>query len=193
MLATLTFVTSRSAAVPVSAEQGPTGGVDVRACNASSSANKPSKKPDKKKRGNSNNSPPEGATGCLEVHSSALDILEFLQAFVRDKRWNLSDEQNAEDAWTIVRLLDKEELLAYTKSDTSPSRVNWTAGKAFLQVSTLEVDGGFRRVQVSVTFLGYGQSLDPLAPPRKFWPLDSNRFLEAILISALETHFKSIG
>jgi hypothetical protein len=128
----------------------------------------------------------------LEVHSAALDILGFLQSFVRDERWGLTDEQNAEDAWTFVRSLGRDELLGYTKSDANPGRKTWTGGKAFIQVRTLELDGGLNRVQVSANFQGYGQSSDQFAPPRESWLLDSNGSLEARLVSALETHFKSI-
>lgn len=176
---------------PIYAEQSAPEGVAVRACSAVSSANKPSKEPNKRKRGNADNSTAE-APGCLEVRSSALDILEFLQSFVRDERWILTDEHNAEDSWTISRSLDIDELLAHTKTYTNPVRVNWTGGKAFLRATTLEREGGFHRVQISVIFEGYGQSSDPIATPRKSWPLDSNGSLETRLTSGLETHFKSI-
>jgi hypothetical protein len=190
-LATLTILTLRPVTVPVSAGLRSTDRVEVRACSGSSSIKKPSKKQNKKKPGNSGDAPP-AAAGCLEVHSAALDILGFLQSFVRDERWGLTDEQNAEDAWTFVRSLGRDELLGYTKSDANPGRKTWTGGKAFIQVRTLELDGGFNRVQVSANFQGYGQSSDQFAPQRESWLLDSNGSLEARLVSALETHFKSI-
>jgi hypothetical protein len=138
--------------------------------------------------------PDEGADSagaCLEVRSTALEIQEYLQTYAREEKWNLSGEHVAEDAWTFSRKLEKEELLRYTKNDARTDRVNWTSGVAFIQVNTIELNDGFVRVQVSVRFQGYGQSLDRFAPPKEFWPLKSNATFENQLISVLEKHFKS--
>jgi hypothetical protein len=158
----------------------------TRPCKIIPDASKPSKqakKNGKKKLGD--------ADGCLEVRSTTLEIQEYLQAYGREQKWNLSDEHVAEDAWTFSRKLEKDELLRYAKKDANTERVNWTSGVAFVQVQTAELDEGFVRVQVSARFQGYGQSLDRFAPPKEFWPLSSGGFLEKQLISALEMHFKN--
>jgi hypothetical protein len=70
--------------------------------------------------------------------------------------------------------------------------VNWTDGKAIVQVRTRELDGGFSRVEISARFQGSGQNVDRFAPPRDSWDLESNGALEKNLIAALEAHVKSL-
>jgi hypothetical protein len=126
------------------------------------------------------------------VHATSLDIQEYLQAYAREEKWNISDERVAEDTWTFVRILERKDLLSATKSDSSNSHVAWTSGKALVKVRTEELEGGFTRVSVSAGFVGYGQNADQFATQRYSWPLDSNGTLEAQFISALETHFRSL-
>lgn len=157
----------------------------TRPCKIVPDTSKPSKeakKNGKKRLGN--------VDGCLEVRSTTLDVQEYLQAYGREQKWNLSDEHVAEDAWTFTRKLEREELLRYAQNDASTARVNWTSGVTFVQVKTAELEEGFVRVQITARFQGYGQSLDRFAPQKEFWPLISNGSVERQLISALEIHFK---
>ena len=158
----------------------------ARACKIAPGTSKPSKEAKrngKKKVGD--------VDGCLEVRSTTLEVQEYLQAYGREQKWNLSDEHVAEDAWTFSRKLERDELLRYAQKDANTERVNWTSGVAFVQVRTAELEEGFVRVQVSARFQGYGQSLDRFAPQKEFWPLISNGSFERKLIPALEVHFKN--
>lgn len=149
------------------------------------------------KRANKNRSQKPGdengiaTSACVEVHSTALEVQEYLQAHGREEKWNLIDEHVGEDAWTFTRKLEKGELLQFTKRDANSDGVNWTSGVVFVQLRIAELDAGFVRVQVSARFQGYGQNPDRFAPPKESWPLDSNAGLENHLISALEAHFKN--
>ena len=163
--------------------------VVTRPCTSSPAGSKRPKGANKsRKAGEGSGSP---ASACIEVHSTALEVQEYLQARGRDEKWNLIDEHVAEDAWTFTRKLEKDELLLFTGKDASSASVNWTSGAAFVQVMTTEVDPGFVRVQVSARFQGYGQNPDRFAPPKESWPLNSNTALENHLIAILETHFKN--
>jgi hypothetical protein len=130
---------------------------------------------------------------CIEVHSTAIEVQEYLQAYGRQEKWNLIDEHVAEDAWTFSRKLEKEELLRYSKNDASTDHVSWTSGVAFVEIKTMELAEGFVRVQIAARFQGYGQNADRFAPPKEFWPLISNGTLENHLISVLEAHFKNLS
>lgn len=162
-----------------------------RPCNSASASTKPSKATNKNKRqrqgGDNGNSP----NACIEVRSTAIAVQEYLQAQGREEKWSLSDERVAEDAWIFSRNLQTEELLRFTKRAASTERVNWTSGASFVQVSTVELDDGFVRVQISARFEGYGESEDRFAPPKKSWPLNSNMALEEHLIAVLQNHFKN--
>jgi hypothetical protein len=173
------------------APQGPSVDGAVRPCKNIASGSKSSKARKKNGKKNRDDEGANSAETCLEMRSTALEIQEYLQTYGREEKWNLSGEHVAEDAWTFSRKLEKEELLRYTKNDANTDRVNWTSGVAFIQVNTIELNDGFVRVQVSVRFQGYGQSLDRFAPPKEFWPLKSNATFENQLISVLEKHFKS--
>jgi hypothetical protein len=150
----------------------------------SKSANKNRSKKPGDETGNS-------TSACIEVHSTAIDVQEYLQAQGREEKWNLSDEHVAEDAWTFSRKLEKDELVRLTKQDASTEHVSLTSGAAFVRVGTVELDDGFVRVQVTARFEGYGQSADRFAPPKESWPLNSNATLENQLISILGRHFKN--
>lgn len=129
---------------------------------------------------------------CLEAKGSALDFQEFFQSHVRAQSWQISGEKIIEDGWIFSRYLNKDELLQFAKEGLFAGRVNWTEGKALIQVETRELDGGFTRVEVTAKFQGGGQSVDRFAPPRDSWDLDSNGALEKNLITALEAHVKSL-
>jgi hypothetical protein len=168
-----------------------TGDSLVRPCMNTATGSKPSK--EKKKTGKKNLSDPNAETSrsCLEIHSTALEIQEFLQAYGREEKWKLIEEHIGEDAWTFSRKLGKDELLQFTKRDASSDGVNWTSGVVFVQLRTVELTAGFVRVQISARLQGYGQNPDRFAPPKESWPLSSNGGLENHLISVLEGHFKN--
>ena len=130
--------------------------------------------------------------GCVEAKARSLDVQEFFQSFIRTQGWKIGDEKTSEDSWTLFRYLEKDELLRCSKEGLLAGRVNWTAGKAFIQVTTRELQDGFTRVAVAAHYQGYGQNVDDFAPAKESWQLDSNGTLENELISALDAHFKSL-
>jgi len=191
ILAIAPFSVSRAKTTKGFAPASPTGDSLTRPClnaDSGSKSSKEKKKTGKKTLGDTN---AETSRSCLEVHSTALEIQEFLQAYGREEKWKSIEEQVAEDAWTFSRKLDKDELLQYTTRDAKSDGVNWTSGMVFVQVRTAEIDAGFVRVQVSARFQGYGQNPDRFAPPKESWPLSSNGGLENHLLSVLEAHFKT--
>jgi hypothetical protein len=169
----------------------PSGDSLARPCKSTASGSKPSKRTRKTGKQNLSDANAQTSQGCLEVHSTALEIQEFLQAHGREEKWKLIEEQVGEDAWTFSRKLEKDELLQYTTRDAESDGVNWTSGVVFVQLRTVELAAGFVRVQISARFQGYGQNQDRFAPPRESWPLSSNAGLENHLISVLEAHFKN--
>lgn len=166
-------------------------GVVVRPCNIAP-VQKPRKEKDQAKRKSSQEPSTSTTDACLEVQATTIDIQEYFQSYVRDQKWKIADEHAAENAWTFYRYLEKDELLNAAKGDSSTSRVVWTGGKAFFQVRTTELEGGFARVAISASFQGYGENPDQFAPPREFWRMNSNGKLEGQLLSALETHLKTL-
>jgi hypothetical protein len=169
----------------------PAGQVVARPCKSIPVGSKRSKGAHKDISQKLGNASGNATNACIEVHSTAIEVQEYLQAQGREGKWNLSDEHVAEDAWTFSRKLERDELLRFTKPDASTDRVNWTSGAAFVQVSTVELDDGFVRVEISAHFEGYGQSADRFAPPKGSWPLNSNATLESHLLSILGKHFKN--
>jgi hypothetical protein len=165
--------------------------VTARPCRSIPAGSKRKKGTDKTRNQKQGQENGNTASTCLELHSTAIDVQEYLQAQGREEKWNLGDEHLAEDAWTFSRKLDRNELLLFTKQDANAQPVNWTSGAAFVQVTTLELDDGFVRVQISARFEGYGQSADRFAPPRETWPLSSSITLERQLIFILGKHFKN--
>lgn len=165
--------------------------VVVRPCNIAP-VQKPRKEKDRSKRKGSPEPTVSSTDACLEIQATAIDIQEFFQNYVREQKWKIADEHAAENAWTFYRYLEKDELLDAAKGDSSTTRVVWTGGKAFFQIRTADLDRGFARVSISATFQGYGENPDQFAPPREFWRMNSNGKLEAQLLSALETHFKTL-
>lgn len=92
----------------------------------------------------------------------------------------------------FVRHLDKDELLQFAKEGRFAGRVTWTEGKAFVLMTTLELDNSFTRTEVTARLQGFGQRVDQFAPPKDKWDLDSSGVLEKTLIEVLEDHFKSL-
>jgi hypothetical protein len=129
---------------------------------------------------------------CLEAKGSALEFQEFFQSYVRAQSWQTSEERIVEDGWIFSRSLTKDELLQFAKEGPYAGRVNWTDGKALVQVRTREMDGGFSRVEISARFQGGGQNIDRFAPPKDSWDMESNGTLEKNLIAALDAHVKSL-
>ena len=134
----------------------------------------------------------EFAFACLEAKGSPLEVQEFFQSYVRSQSWQINEEKIVEDGWIFSRSLSKDELLQFAKEGPYAGRVNWIEGKALVQVTTRELDGGYTRVEISARLQGNGQSVDRFAPPKDTWDLDSSGALEKILIAALETHLKSL-
>jgi len=134
----------------------------------------------------------EAASACLEAKGSALEIQEFFQSYVREQAWRFGEEKIVADGWLFARYLDKNELLQFAREGLFAARVKWSEGKAYVQVTTRELDDGFTRVEITARFQGAGQSVDRFAPPRDSWDLDSNGTLEQGLIAALEAHLKSL-
>lgn len=173
-------------------KHSPPAGVEVRPCKIAAATATSRKETSRNKQKNVQDAPEAATNACLEVHSTSLDIQEYLQAYAREQKWKIADERVSEDTWTFVRNLESKDLLSATKSNPSNSRITWTSGKALVKLWTEELEGGFTRVSISAGFVGYGQNADQFAPQRQSWPLDSNGTLESQLISALETHFRSL-
>jgi len=183
-----TFETQGAAQEP--SDKSTASVASVRPCPADSMNSKSARETKKKGKGaaaGSNEIPP----ACMEVQTSALDVQDFFQSFVREQTWRIGEENVAEDAWSFYRYMDKDELLRFSKEGLLAGRVNWTQGKALIQVRTRELEKGFTRVEVTARFQGYGQNVDRFAPPKDSWQLGSNGTLEKSLISALESHLKS--
>jgi hypothetical protein len=179
--------TQRSSAQEPS-NKAPSADASSRPCSADSANLKAAREHKKKGKGNDAN---EAASGCLEAKRSVLEIQEFLQSFIRLQGWRFGEEKIAEDSWIFSRYLDKDELLRFAKEGPYAGRVNWSAGKALIQVRTRELDGGFTRVEISARLQGYGQNVDRFAPPKESWDLNSSGALEEELSAALEAHVKS--
>jgi hypothetical protein len=186
LLATPLLSTAR-----VSSQNGSPTNVVTRACKSNPAGSKRSKGASDNRRKKPGATGMSATSACIEAHSTALDIQEYLQARGREQKWNLSDEHVAEDAWTFSRKLEKDELLRYTMAEANSQSVNWTSGEAFVQVKTADLEDGFVRVQVSARFQGFGHGADQFAPPKESWPLKSNNTLETQFISMLEAHFKN--
>jgi hypothetical protein len=110
---------------------------------------------------------------CLEVQDSAISIQEYLQAAVREFRWNVADEQASEDLWSFSIYLGADSVAAFTKPPADP-RIAWTGGKANVNVRTNPLPDGFTRVIVTARFDGFGEPEDKFAPQRSSWPLPSS-------------------
>lgn len=133
---------------------------------------------------------PPGAQACVEVRGNSLVVQEYLQSFAREARWLLNDEQAAEDLWSFSMPLSAEELVAYAKPFSNP-KMEWSAGKASVNVRTTELPDGFVRVVIAARFDGYGDPEDKFAPKRESWPLPSSGILEAKMAEAVKAHFKT--
>ncbi len=86
-------------------------GVDAvaRPCKSNPSGSKPSKGANKNGKKKLNDAGATVANACLEVHSTALEIQEYLQVYGREQKWSISDEHVGDDSWTLYRNLDKGE------------------------------------------------------------------------------------
>jgi hypothetical protein len=174
-------------AAPVRGLQDADRGLKVRACTSleqDKTAERKAAQRKKKGRG-------EGGAGtaCLEIHSPALEVQERMQAFVREQRWRVGEEEISESLWSFRMELTAEELLGYAKPDAAPERMEWGSGKAAVLVQTAELSDGYTRTIVSAHFAGYGEPKDALATKRTSWTMDSNGKLEAALINGLRERF----
>ena len=128
---------------------------------------------------------------CSEVKDSALAAQEYLQKYVREQRWSLSDEQVSEDMWTFSLDLSKDELLRYAKLSPD-ARIDWSGAKALINVRTTSLDDGYARVIVTLRLDAYGEPEDKFVPRPKSWPVPSSGTLEATLLSALRAHLEAV-
>lgn len=137
-------------------------------------------------------SPPIELKGvCSEVRDSALATQEYLQKYVREQRWSLSNEQVSEDMWSFSLDLGKDELIRYAKLSPE-ARIDWSGGRALLNVRTSSLDDGFARVVVTMRIDAYGEPEDKFVPRPKSWPVPSSGSLEATLLSALRVHLEAV-
>jgi len=120
---------------------------------------------------------------CVEIHDTSIAIQEYLQAVVRDSRWNIGDEQASEELWSFTLYLKAEEVAAFTKPPADP-KMSWSGGKGVVNVRTNELPDGFTRVIVRAKFDGFGEPEDKFAPQRISWPLPSSGVLETKLTTA---------
>jgi hypothetical protein len=122
---------------------------------------------------------------------SPLEIQEYLQSHARSQNWKIFEEHLAEDSWTFSLVLSKEELLASTRADSRPNRVEWRSGTALVQISSVQLADNFTRSVVHASFRGYGDNADQFAAQKEYWELASSGSFEAAVASALKAHFTS--
>jgi hypothetical protein len=138
--------------------------------------------------------PPEPPPACIEVKGETLEIQEALQAVVRDLRWRVHENHATEDSWSFVRYLNVDELEKYADTKVLVEPVDFEDGKTAVVVRTVDIGGGFVRVQISARFEGEGKSADTvMKQPATSWPLNSKGLLEKELIDALLVHYKHLG
>ena len=160
----------------------------VRSCDPGSDE-APGKNKTSSSRNKKHSEIPAAKPACIEIHRSALLVQESSQKIVRDFQWSVIDEQATEDFWNFSFAISADELVAYTKS-SKEMRISWTAGKASVNVQTVELSEGYTRVLVLAKFDGYGTQEDSFALKRQSWPLSSNGALEAKIADAIRDHFK---
>jgi hypothetical protein len=83
-------------AAPGSLRQSPAPEVGVRPCAPGSQEADGGQKPAKTKKKNAGQAKTNSGKACLEVHFSSLDVQEHVQAFVREQKWHVGDEQIGE-------------------------------------------------------------------------------------------------
>lgn len=132
----------------------------------------------------------ETVGACIELMSSALDVQEYLQAYVRDQKWKLIDEHVTEDSWTFSRELSPDELNRNTKAYTGTHKMEWTKGTVLVNVDSAPMDDGWTRTTITATFRGYGEDQDQFATQREYWELKSNNALEQSLAAKVLAHMK---
>ena len=160
----------------------------VRTCDPGSDE-APGKNKTSSSRNKKHSEIPAVKPACIEIHRSALLVQESSQKIVRDFQWSVIDEQATEDFWNFSFAISADELVAYTRP-LKEMGVSWTAGKASVNVQTLELPGGYTRVLISAKFDGYGTQEDSFAPKQQSWPLSSNGALESKIADAIRDHFK---
>ncbi len=135
----------------------------------------------------------EPLPACIEVRGEALEIQESLQSAVRENQWRVHENRASEDTWTFVRYINVEELEKYADTKVLLEPVEFEDGKAAVMVRTVDIGGGFVRVQISAQFQGEGKSADAaVKQPGNVWPLTSKGVLEQELITALQTRYKHV-
>jgi hypothetical protein len=172
---------------PVFGQQTNSASPEIRECKPGfDAATSTKKKPERSRKSKIADDLAVTSPVCLEIRYPALMIQEHLQKYVRAQRWNISDEQTSEDAWTFSLMLSKDQLSSYTKPLVLP-KIAWHGGKASIQLRTSELPDGYTRAVISARFDGYGDAEDQFAVQHESWPLSSNGTLESDLLSALKT------
>ena len=161
----------------------------VRPCTARETGGLTSKKASKRK--SKSPGPANAGVTCLEVRATPLSVQEHLQAFVREQKWRVGDEDIGESFWTFSVALRTGELLGYAKTDSTNERVQWRAGKALVSVRSTDLSNGYTRVILSAHFDGYGDPGDDFSIKRESWALISNGRLETTLAGALRARFEA--
>jgi hypothetical protein len=134
--------------------------------------------------------PLQPAPACIEVKGEPLEVQEALQAVARDLQWRIHENHATEDSWTFVRYLNTEELEKYADTKVLIQPVDFEDGKSAIVVRTVDIGGGFVRVQISAQFEGDGKSTDTtMKQPATTWPLNSRGVLEKEMIAALESRY----
>jgi len=177
--------------VPDSAQQNPAPAIAVRPCAPGSQDAGGGQKPAKTKKKRAGQAETDAGSACLEVHSSSLDVQERVQAFVREQKWHVGEEQIGEAFLSFSMALTKDDLLGYAKPDAGAEKVQWRSGKVVVLVKTADLNDGYARTIVSAHFEGFGESDDAFAVQRSSWTLKSNGKLEAIVINGLQAHYRA--
>src|SRR5271165_1154202 len=129
---------------------------------------------------------PEPAPACVEVKGEGIEIQEFLQKTVREKAWQIGENRVSDDTWFFIRYLDPDELEKYADTKVLIEPVQFSRGKAAVTVRTMEIGGGYARVQMIVHFQGEGKSSDKvLGQPGSVWIIKSKGVLEQEMVTAL--------
>src|SRR5580704_4624090 len=87
----------------------------------------------------------ETAGACIELKASALDVQEYLQVYVRDQKWRLTDEHVSEDSWTFSRALTPDELSRDTKTYSGTQKIEWEKGTVVVHIDSSPMDDGWSR------------------------------------------------
>jgi len=105
----------------------------------------------------------------------------------------MHESHATEDSWTFVRYLNTDELEKYADTKILIEPLNFEDGKAAVMVRTVDLGGGFVRVQVSAQFEGEGKSADPtFKQPATSWPVATKGLLEKEMLAMLAAGYQHL-